>query len=353
MPFNSEVELGGRQLGKSDDTYIIAEIGSNFDGSIERAKKLIDLAADCGADAAKFQAFRADSIVSQTGFDGLKAGFQEKWEKPVYEVYRDAELPRDWLEELSDQAERRDVDFLCTPYDVDAVDRLAEVGVPAYKVGSGDITFHRLLEHIAAQEKPVILATGASTLGEVEEAVDVIQETGNEDLILLQCVTNYPSEFESANVRAMTTLAEAFGVPVGYSDHTPGSTVPLGAVSQGACVIEKHFTDDKSREGPDHGFAMNVEEFSRMVSGIRDLNHALGSPRKRIYREEETPAVLQRRCLRATRDIEVGERIGERDVTALRPAPDDSIAPPDLSLVVGREAAAPIGAGEHFTWTKL
>lgn len=349
----SPVAIGQRRLGEADETYVIAEIGSNFDGSKERAKMLIDKAAESGADAAKFQAFEADKIVSEYGFDGLKAGFQSDWDKPVYETYENAELPREWIEELAAYTEEQGIDFLCTPYDRDAVDRLSDIDMPAYKIGSGDITWHSFLEYVAEQGKPVILSTGASTLGEVEEAIDVIRSTGNDDIILLQSVTNYPSEFESANIRSMSMLREAFEVPVGYSDHTPGSTVPLGAVSRGACVIEKHFTDDKSREGPDHSFAMNIEEFDRMVTEIRDLNDALGSSQKVVYEEEETTIVLQRRGLRADHDIAAGSTISENDLVSLRPAPEDALEPHERNLVIGRTAAKDIEEGEAITWDKI
>jgi sialic acid synthase SpsE len=206
---------------------------------------------------------------------------------------------------------------------------------------------------VAQQGLPVILATGASTLAEVEQAVGVIESTGNDNLILLQCVTNYPSEFESANIRAMSAMADMFDVPVGYSDHTPGSAVPLGVVSRGACVVEKHFTDDKSRAGPDHSFAMDPSEFGRMVSEIRNLNDALGSSRKVVYEEEETTVVLQRRCLRAASDIEAGAEITEDDVVVLRPAPEDALEPTYRETIVGRTTSRAIPEGDHFTWSKV
>lgn len=350
---NTAVTIGDHSLGTADETYIIAEIGSNFDGSKERAKKLIELAAECGADAVKFQAFNAETIVSEYGFDGLQVGFQSDWDKSVYDTYKDAELPREWLADLCNYATQQGVDFLCTPYDKAAVRQLATLDIPAFKIGSGDITWHMLLELVAQQGKPIILATGASTLGEIEAAIETIERTGNNDLILLQCVTNYPSEFASANIRAMSAMAETFNVPVGYSDHTPGHTVPLGAVSRGACIIEKHFTDDKSRTGPDHKFALNPAEFERMVTEIRNLNDALGSPRKRVYEEENTTVVLQRRCLRTTRNIEPGDEISDEDLTALRPAPADALSPKYKEQVIGRTATVEIPEGDSVTWEKL
>jgi sialic acid synthase SpsE len=243
------IKIGKRTVGPGHPCYVIAEIGSNFDRSIERAKTLIDLAKDCGADAAKFQCFAADKIVSKEGFEGLKSGFQSKWKKPVYEVYRDAEFPREWHEELSRYALKRGIDFLSAPYDKDAVDLLEDIGIPAYKLGSGDITWHEFLGYVARKGKPVILATGASTIAEIDEAMHAIRGEGSEDIVLMQCVTNYPAHFEYANIKAMKAIGEMFDVPVGYSDHTPGIIVPLGAVSLGACIIEKHFTDDKTRQG--------------------------------------------------------------------------------------------------------
>jgi len=343
------VEIGDRSLGSADDTYVIAEIGSNFDGSKQRAKKLIELAADCGADAAKFQAFTADGILSQPGFDDLKMGFQSEWDKPVYDVYQDAEFPRGWIDDLAAHCEAQGVDFLCTPYDWEAVDLIEDL-VPAYKIGSGDITWLEYLEYVAEKGKPIVLATGASTLADVERAVEAIRSAGNEDLILLQCVTNYPSEFDSANIRAMDTLREAFETPVGYSDHTPGVTVPLGAVARGGCVVEKHFTDDKSRDGPDHPHSLNPTEFERLVTEIRQLDTALGSAQKRIYEEEQTPVILQQRSLRAATDLEPGERLTEEKLTALRPAPEDALEPHYKDVVVGRTVDEAVGEGEAITW---
>jgi N-acetylneuraminate synthase len=346
------VQIGDKSIGNSDETYIIAEIGSNFDGSKERAKKLIDLAADCGADAAKFQAFKADKIVSEYGFDGLKSGFQQDWDRPVYEVYKDSELPREWIDELAEYTEKQGIDFLCTPYDEEAVDLIEDL-VPAYKIGSGDITWHNFLEYVSEKGKPIILATGASTMGEIEQAVDVIKGVGNDDLVLLQCVTNYPSSFESANIRAMNTIEKAFNVPVGYSDHTPGMAVPVGAVSRGGCVIEKHFTDDKSRDGPDHTHSMNPEEFSQMVTAVRRLKDALGDSKKKIYNEEETPVILQRRALRAATDIKSGEEITEEKLKSLRPCPDEALDPSIKTIVIGREATEDIPEGEIISWDSI
>jgi N-acetylneuraminate synthase len=347
------IMIGNRLVGNGEPVYNIAEIGSNFDGSIERAKKLIDLAKDCGADAAKFQCFKAEKIVSKEGFKNLKMSFQSKWKKPVYDVYKDAEFPREWTEELFSYANKKGLHFLSAPYDKDAVDILEDIGVPAFKIGSGDITWPYILKYIARKEKPIILGTGASTLEEVDRAVNVIKSTGNNDIILLQCVTNYPSSFDSANIRAMQAMGNIFDVLVGCSDHTSGFVVPLGAVSLGACVIEKHFTDDKNRIGPDHPFAMDGVDFKLMVENIRRLERSLGSPYKNLYAEENETVILQRRSLRASKNIKKGTFVTEDMIEVLRPAPKEAIGPAFYKLVLGRIAKEDIKKGDPFTWSKI
>ena len=347
------IRIGERWIGDGEPVYTIAEIGSNFDGNMGRAKMLINLAKDCGADAVKFQCFTADKIVSKEGFEGVRMGFQAKWEKSVYEVYKSAELPRDWIEELFHYANKKGLHFLSSPYDKEAVDILDKLGVPAFKIGSGDITWHEMLEYIAKKGKPIILSSGASTVAEIDEAVKAIRSEGNNDLILLQCVTNYPSRFESANIRAMKTMGELFDVLVGYSDHTPGTVIPLGAVSLGACIIEKHFTDDKTRKGPDHPFAMNVKEFREMVDSIRALEEALGSPMKDLCEEEKETVILQRRCLRAVQDIPKGSKITEDMIDVLRPLAKDALEPKYKEIVIGREVKVDMKKGEPFTWEKI
>jgi N-acetylneuraminate synthase len=351
----NKIRIGERWVGEGEPTYFIADIGSNFDGELDRAKLLARLAKESGADAAKFQSFLASKIVSRKGFEDLggRLSFQSTWKKPVYDVYRDAEFPREWHAELAEYCREIGIDFFSSPYDFEAVDLLESLDVPAFKIGSGDITWPDILRYVAGKKKPVILGTGASTLVEVEQAVKVIRATGNEDLILLQCVTNYPSHFDNANIRAMNTMQTVFDLNVGYSDHTPGSIVPLGAVARGACVIEKHFTDDKKRVGPDHTFAMDAAGFRAMVDSVRILEKALGSRAKDVTSEETETVVLQRRCLRAVRFIPAGEIIKEDVLVALRPAPVDALPPLSLELVVGRAARVDIQKGEAITWDNI
>jgi N-acetylneuraminate synthase len=348
-----QVKIGKRWVGEGEPAYLIAEIGSNFDGSIARAKKLIDLAKDCGADCAKFQCFTTDKIISKEGFSGLQTAFQAKWKKPVHEVYKGAEFPRAWHKELFAYCRKAGLDFMSAPYDREAVDILDALGVPAFKIGSGDITWLSMLRYIARKKKPVILAAGASTLAEVDEAVAAIKAAGNPNIILLQCVTNYPSHFENAHIRAMKAMGDMFNVPYGYSDHTPGSVVPLGAVALGACLIEKHFTDDKARKGPDHPFAMDGNDFKEMCTGIRNLEKALGSTVKELYAEESQTVILQRRCLRAAADIPQGARIGSGMIAVLRPCPKDALAPKFENVVIGKKTRRAMKKGDPFSWAEL
>lgn len=345
-----KIKIGKKSIGPGEPSYIIAEIGSNFDGDIDRAKYLIDLAKKSGADAVKFQSFTADTIVSRDGFEGLNIGFQKKWKKPVYEVYKDAELPNSWLKELFSHAKRKNIEFLSAPYNIDAADILNEMGINAFKIGSGDITWVQFLEYIASKEKPIIMGTGASYISEIDEAIQMIRNKGNEQIVLLQCVTNYPSSFESANIRAMEAMGNMFNTLVGYSDHTPGSIVPVGAVSRGACVIEKHFTDDKSREGPDHPFAMDNIEFKNMVKDIRNLEKAMGSPNKTLYDEEKKTVFLQRRCLRASRELKKGTFLKEKDLTPLRPLGKDYIEPKNKNILIGKELKKKVKKGDIISW---
>jgi len=224
------------------------------------------------------------------------------------------------------------------------------MGVEIFKVGSGDVSWLEMLKYIAKKNKPVLMATGASTLAEVDEAVKTIREQGNSQIILLQCVTNYPSEFESANVRVIEAYQKAFDVLVGYSDHTPGYIVPMATVALGGCVIEKHFTDDKTRAGPDHPHALDPKEFRLMVQNIRLLEKSLGSPVKTIYPEENETVVLQRRCVRAKIDILAGTKITKEMLDILRPAPAGALLPKEFRSAIGHLAQREIKKGEAIRW---
>jgi N-acetylneuraminate synthase len=273
----------------------------------------------------------------------------------VYEVYSEASLPWEWTPELKSYCDRVGIDFLSTPYDLETVDML-DPYVPAFKIGSGDITWPEIIEKSARKNKPVLLATGASDMGDVMRAVHTILSI-NPNLVLLQCNTNYEAKAENLNhihLRVLLTYGMMFPEAVlGLSDHTSGHSTVLGAVAFGAKVVEKHITDDNSREGPDHAFSMTPEAWRMMVEHTRELEKALGSTAKTVAENERETVVIQRRCLRAARNLELGKVLGRDDIDVLRPAPPDSICPYDLSRVVGRRVRKPMHAGEYFTWTHV
>jgi sialic acid synthase SpsE len=350
-----KIKIGKRWIGENEPTYFVADIAANHDGKLERAKELIRLARNAGADAAKFQNFRARKIVSKYGFESLgsQPSHQAKWRKPVFEVYSEASLPWEWTSELKSYCDKVGIDFLSTPYDLEAVDML-DPYVPAFKIGSGDITWPEIIGKVARKNKPVLLATGASDIGDVARAVRAILSS-NPNLVLLQCNTNYEAKVENfnyINLRVLLTYSLMFPEAVlGLSDHTSGHSTVLGAVALGARVVEKHFTDDTTREGPDHAFSMTPEAWRTMVERTRELEKALGSTAKFVAENEQETVIIQRRCLRAAMNLDPGRTLTREDIEVLRPAPSNSIFPYELTNLLGRRVRKPMRAGEHFTWT--
>jgi sialic acid synthase SpsE len=349
-----EINIGSHVLGENHPTYFIADIAANHDGSLQRAKELIHLCAQAGANAAKFQNFRAPKIVSDYGFRtlGIQQSHQAAWKKSVFEVYQAASLPFEWTEELKACCDQVGIDYFSSPYDFEAIDMLDRF-MPAYKIGSGEITWPEALERMAGKGKPVLLATGASDIGEVQKAVHTILNI-NPQLVLMQCNTNYTASLENfkyINLRVLKTYQVMFpDVLLGLSDHTPGHATVLGAVALGARAVEKHFTDDNHRTGPDHKFAMNPESWAAMVENTRQLEHALGSADKFIAANEQETVVLQRRCLRAASDLPAGTVITREMLDVLRPAPHDAILPYEISNVVGMRLLVDFQKGQELKW---
>lgn len=350
--FPDTIKIGERLVGKGQPVLFIADIGANFDGSIEKAKHLALLAKQAGADVLKVQTFLADKIVSGPSFAKMNLkGVHGSWKKPVNEVFKEAEFKREWHGELFDYCKKIGIDFSSSPYDFEAVDLLDKIGVNFFKIGSGDITWHEMLEYIAKKQKPMVLATGDSTFLEVKEAVDAIKNTGNNQLILLQCITNYPSKIESANINVLKSYQENFNIITGYSDHSPGDLVVLGSVALGAKVIEKHFTESKKGIGPDHPHSMEPKEFEEMVKKIRLLEKALGTNIKDVVPEESETVIVQRRSLHAKRNINKGEVIKIEDIIELRPAV--GISPNEKKAVAGKKASRDIGKHEAILWQDI
>ena len=352
-----EIQIGTRTIGLKHPTYFIADIAANHDGDLERARMLIRFAKEAGADAAKFQNFRAPKIVSDYGFKAMggQLSHQASWQKSVFEVYQDASLPFEWTPILKDECDRMGIDFFSSPYDFGAIDML-DPYVPAYKIGSGEIDWPEALERQARKQKPVLLATGACSIGEVQRAVRIITAI-NPQLVLMQCNTNYtasPDNFNHIHLRVLNTYRVMFPqVILGLSDHTYGHATVLGAITLGARVVEKHFTDDNQRVGPDHLFSMTPKTWQEMVQRSRELERALGSAEKRVADNEQHTAVVQRRCLRAARDIQAGEIFNRGMIDVLRPATTGAIHPDEIEAVIGTRALINIPFGKELRWTDL
>lgn len=353
----AEIMIAGRAVGDTQATYFIADISANHDGDLERAKALIRLAAKAGADAAKFQNFRAPHIVSERGFANLgqQLSHQAKWKKSVYQVYQEASLPWDWTPMLKRECDAAGIHYFSTPYDLEAVDML-DGYVSVHKVGSGDITWPEMLRAVASKGKPLLLATGASDIGDVQRAIQAIMPL-NRQLALMQCNTNYTGSVENfrhIHLNVLRTYRVMFPeVVLGLSDHTPGHATVLGAVALGARVIEKHFTDDVSRVGPDHPFSMTPPTWRDMVDRTRELEAAMGSAQKRVADNERETVIVQRRCLRAARVLATGTVLSREMIAVLRPAPADGIFPFDLDRVIGMRLKVDVALGDHLRWTML
>ena len=299
------MQIMNRMIDENAPIFIIAEAGVNHNGSIALAKQLIDVAAEAGADAVKFQTFIAEEVVST---NAPKAEYQKNTtdaSESQLDMIKKLELSKEDHQELMDYAKHKNIMFLSTPFDNRSVDLLVELGVPLIKISSGEITNHPFLKYIAKNGLPIILSTGMSTLEEVAEAVSVIKDAGCKDLTLLHCTSNYPARVEDCNLLAMKTMADAFDFPVGYSDHTPGIYVPLAAAAMGACVIEKHFTLDKNLPGPDHRASLEPIELEEMVRGIRLVEKARGSSVKAPVESEFEVRDVARKSIVAKVDIPV------------------------------------------------
>ncbi len=355
--YSNEFYIGDKKISNTSEVYFVADIAANHDGDINRAKRLIYLAAESGADAAKFQHFSASKIASNEGFVSLgqKLSHQKEWKKSVYEVYSDAEVKLDWTLKLKETCDEVGITFFSSPYDFEVIDYLDEY-VPAYKIGSGDITWIEIIEHIASKKKPYLIATGASNLIDVQRAVEAGVKI-NPEICLMQCNTNYTGSTENfryINLNVLRTYQTLFpGIILGLSDHTPGMATVLGAVSIGARVIEKHFTDDTSRVGPDHLFSMDPASWREMVNRTRELENSLGDGIKRIENNESSTSILQRRGVYAVKNLKLGSQLTRGDLAPLRPCPPDAIPVNEIDQVLNKRLINEIGKGEYLKWSDL
>jgi N-acetylneuraminate synthase len=342
--------IGDREVGPGAPTFVIAEAGSNHNGDLRLAKDLIDRAVEAGADAVKFQTFRAADLYVE---DSGEVEYLDD-ERSIYEIIESMEMPYEWIPTLHDYCHEQGILFMSTPFDERSADELAEY-VPAWKVASYTSSHVPFLRYLANTDKPIIMSTGAHELSEVRESVEVLKEAGVSGLALLQCVAAYPTSLDDINVRVVATLLEEFDVPVGLSDHTlEPATAPAAAVALGASVVEKHFTLDKSMDGPDHEFALEPNELDRMVSAIRDTERALGNGEKQVLEVEEELYEKARRSIQAVDDIEPGDEFTESKIKVLRSgAQDAGLHPKFYDEVVGKSASRPIAKGDGIQWADL
>lgn len=334
----------------NDHVFIIAEAGVNHNGNIKIAKKLIDAAVEAGADAVKFQTFKAENLVTK---DAPKADYQKETTGAgkQYEMLKKLELSFEEHVILKDYCDKKGIMFLSTPFDFESVDLLDKIGVSLYKISSGDLTNIPFLKYIARFNKPMIVSTGMANLGEVELALDAIKSVKDNKVSLLHCTSNYPAAYESVNLNAMLTLKNAFKLPVGYSDHTIGIEVPIAAVAIGASIIEKHFTLDRDMEGPDHKASLNPNEFNQMVMSIRNIEKAFGDGIKKCNIEEENIKEAARKSIVASKKINKGEVISYSNITFKRPG--NGISPIFVEKLIGKIAKQDINTDEFITFENI
>ena len=345
----SEIKIADKTIGEYSKSFIIAEAGVNHNGSIEMAKKLVNAAKEAGADAVKFQTFKTKNLVTK---NAKKAEYQIKnsGEESQYEMIKKLELSDSEFQEIAKYARDKGIIFLSSPFDTESVDLLDEMNIPAFKIASGEITNFPLLKHIAKKHRPVILSTGMSTIGEVEEALNLIEKY-NDDIVLMHCLTNYPAKKEDANLNVIKTLEYTFKRHVGFSDHTSGIEMSVAAVALGSCVIEKHFTIDKNLPGPDHKASLEPQELYEMVKAVRNVEKGLGNGIKKPTNDEIKIKKLVRKSIVAKKDILKGSILTEEMLNIKRPG--TGIEPKYLDELVGRELIDDVKKDDLLKWNQL
>ncbi|WP_324759588.1 N-acetylneuraminate synthase family protein [Haloarcula sp. GH36] len=346
----STFTIGDRAIGAGEPTFVIAEAGSNHNGDLSLARELIDVAANAGADAVKFQTFRAENLYVE---DSGEADYLDD-DRSMYQLIEDMEMPYEWIPKLHRHCRDRGVYFMSTPFDERSVDELAEY-VPAFKIASYTMSHHPFLEYVAESGLPVLMSTGAHEMDEIRDAVEVFRQSGLSEFGLLQCVASYPAPLESSNVSVVETLRDEFGVPTGLSDHTLDPTIaPSAAVALGADVVEKHITLDKSMDGPDHQFALEPDELSKMVDSIQKTEKVVGDGVKRVLDVERELEDIARRRIHATTDISAGDRLTEANIAVLRSGNRrNGLEPKFYDEVLGATVTEDIPKDTGITWDVL
>ncbi len=347
-----KIKLGKKIITNKSPTYFVADIAANHDGNLKRAIKLIKLAKDSGADAVKFQHHNVSKYVSDHGFRSLggKLSHQKKWKKSIFQVYKDAEVPRKWTETLIKYCKKINITFMSTPYDLDTVNYLNKY-MPAFKIGSGDLAWDDMLLKVASKKKPFFIATGASTIKEVSHAVSLLKKV-KANFCLMQCNTNYTGSnenFKYINLNVLNTYKKKFpNILLGLSDHTPGHETVLGSIMLGAKVIEKHFTDNTKRQGPDHPFSMDPKSWRLMVDSSRNLEKSIGNGIKRVEKNELQTVILQRRSARVIKKLKKGQKISREDFEYQRPCPKQALTPNQSKKIIGKKIKRNVKIGDYL-----
>ena len=333
-------------IGENSPCFVMVDVGANHNGDFETAKQLIIAAAKTGADAIKFQTYTAEKLYSKKTPKFIKDSIAP------YELIKKYQHPREWLPKLNEVAKKNNILFSSSPFDFEAVELLEEINVPFYKIASPEIVDLELIEYIAKKQKPIILSTGMANLGEIEDALNTILKSGNDQIIILHCNTLYPAPFETVNLKAIKTLKTAFKFPIGFSDHTLGIEISLAAVSMNAKIIEKHFTLDKTQNGPDHSFALESNDLKELITKIRNIELAMGSGVKKPHELELKENYKKgRRSIIAAKDIPKGTVINREMLIVKRPG--YGIKPKFINLILGRRTKIDIQNDEWITWDML
>lgn len=340
--------ISGRKIAAGQPTYIIAEMSANHGHSFDQAVEIIRAAKAAGADAVKLQTYTPDTITIDCGNEYFQIGKGTIWEgKNLYQLYGEAYTPWDWQPKLKAVADELGLNCFSSPFDFSAVDFLETMKVPAYKIASFELVDLPLIRRVAATGKPVIMSTGMASLAEIDEAVRAFRDASGKELALLKCTSAYPSSPDEMDLRTIPHLSEAFGVPVGLSDHTLGISVPVAAVALGACIIEKHLTLRRSDGGPDAAFSLEPQEFKDMVEAVRIAERALGRVNYEVTEKEKASRVF-RRSLFVVEDMKAGETFTEKNVRSIRPG--YGLPPKHYSETLGRQATQAISKGTPLSW---
>lgn len=348
---SSNISIGGKNIGEKSPCFIIAEVGSNHDRSFEKAIRLIDEVSEAKVDAIKFQLFKAEKIASSYVSDETRITDQfAKYGSSVIDLYRKFELPAEWIPDLIQYCKEKKITFLATPFDLDSIDILESHGVVAYKIASFELTYLSLIKHAASTGKPILLSTGMANLGEIEEAISAVENTGNTKIALFHCNIGYPALPKDVHLRNIETMKVAFGYPVGYSDHTEGFAVPIAAVALGSNLLEKHITFEDSKS-PDHDFALRVEQLKSMVENIRIVESSLGEFTKKPRPVELKYLRRGRRSIFAMVDISPGDMLSPEKVNVLRPG--TGINPKYYDIIIGKRVTRAVKANTPLQWEDL